>query len=144
MAVLTFTLEGMPLIYSGQESGLDKRLEFFEKDPIDWKDFPMQDFYETLIDLKQRNSALWNGKWGGERILIPNDKKDKIYAFYREKGEDRVIVVLNLSNQAFDFTLDIEEIAGEYSNVFANSTVTLDSELNMSMAPWNYLVLSNK
>lgn len=34
-AVLSFTLPGMPLIYNGQESRLDRRLAFFEKDPID-------------------------------------------------------------------------------------------------------------
>jgi glycosidase len=39
MAVLAATLPGMPLIYGGQESGLDKRIEFFEKDPIEWKDY---------------------------------------------------------------------------------------------------------
>lgn len=144
MAVLTFTLEGMPLIYSGQEAGLDKRLEFFEKDLIDWKDFPKQDFYETLVDLKQRNRALWNGKWGGARVLIPHDKEEDVYAFYREKDGDRVVVVLNFSNQAQDLTLNTEGLAGEYSNVFANSTVTVGSEMNMSMAPWDYLLLSNK
>lgn len=32
MAVLAATLPGMPLIYSGQESGLHKQLAFFEKD----------------------------------------------------------------------------------------------------------------
>ena len=32
--------DGMPLIYSGQEAGNDKRLEFFERDPIVWRDHP--------------------------------------------------------------------------------------------------------
>ncbi|MCD4697158.1 MAG: alpha-amylase, partial [Bacteroidales bacterium] len=35
-AMLSYTLPGMPLIYSGQEVGLNKRLEFFEKDKINW------------------------------------------------------------------------------------------------------------
>ncbi len=30
-AVLSYSLRGMPLIYSGQEIGLDHRLSFFEK-----------------------------------------------------------------------------------------------------------------
>ncbi len=37
-AVLTYMLPGMPLIYSGQEVGLNRRLQFFEKDSIDWAD----------------------------------------------------------------------------------------------------------
>lgn len=33
-AALTYILEGMPLIYGGQEVGLNRRLSFFEKDMI--------------------------------------------------------------------------------------------------------------
>ena len=33
--VLTATAEGMPLLYSGQEAGLDRELAFFEKDQIE-------------------------------------------------------------------------------------------------------------
>ncbi len=32
MAILSFTVPGMPLIYTGQEAALNKRLLFFEKD----------------------------------------------------------------------------------------------------------------
>ena len=35
--VLSFVGEGMPLIYNGQEAGNDKRLQFFDKDPIVWR-----------------------------------------------------------------------------------------------------------
>ena len=28
-AILAFTIDGMPLLYSGQEAGLNKRLKFF-------------------------------------------------------------------------------------------------------------------
>jgi glycosidase len=35
MAVLTATLPGMPLLYSGQESAFNKRLRFYDKDTID-------------------------------------------------------------------------------------------------------------
>ncbi|MEZ4908436.1 MAG: alpha-amylase family glycosyl hydrolase [Saprospiraceae bacterium] len=35
MTVLAFTWQGMPLVYSGQEAGLNKRLSFFDKDEID-------------------------------------------------------------------------------------------------------------
>ena len=52
-AVLTFIFPDMPLIYSGQEAGLDKRLEFFEKDPIEWKSSEPEAFYTRLIQLKK-------------------------------------------------------------------------------------------
>ena len=37
-AILDFTVPGMPLIYSGQEAGLNKKLRFFDKDTIPWND----------------------------------------------------------------------------------------------------------
>ena len=35
--VFTILMDGIPLIYNGQEAGLNRSLEFFEKDPIEWK-----------------------------------------------------------------------------------------------------------
>lgn len=52
-AVLTFLIPDMPLIYSGQEAGLNKRLSFFEKDPIDWKEHKFFALYKSLIELKK-------------------------------------------------------------------------------------------
>ena len=56
-AVLTATFDGMPLIYTGQESAIDRQYEFFEKDQIEWGDYKYADFYKTLFDLKERNRA---------------------------------------------------------------------------------------
>ena len=56
--VLVFTAYGFPLILNGQEVGLSKRIEFFEKDPIDWTDpLGLQGFYQSLVSLKKENPA---------------------------------------------------------------------------------------
>ncbi|MDZ7741384.1 MAG: alpha-amylase family glycosyl hydrolase [Bacteroidota bacterium] len=52
-AALTYVLPGMPLIYSGQEAGLDKRLLFFEKDSISWDEMKLLDFYTRLNEIKE-------------------------------------------------------------------------------------------
>ncbi len=96
LAVLTFTLPGMPLIYGGQEAGLDKKLEFFEKDVIDWKGRELEGFYAGLIDLKKRNPALWNGQYGGDLQLLDSGS-DKVFAFQRKRGANVVTVAVNLS-----------------------------------------------
>ena len=70
--VLSVVSEGMPLIYNGQEAGNPRRLAFFEKDPIEWKEHPLGDFYKKLFALKKANTALWNGKWGARMIDVPN------------------------------------------------------------------------
>ncbi len=59
--VLSVIGEGMPLIHNGQEAGESKRLAFFEKDPIEWKEHPIGDLYKSLIKLKKSKSYLGNG-----------------------------------------------------------------------------------
>ncbi len=48
------TVPGMPLIYTGQEAALKKRLSFFDHDPVDWSDVPLTSFYRTLLNLKKK------------------------------------------------------------------------------------------
>lgn len=96
MAVLAATLPGMPLIYGGQEGGFDKRLKFFEKDPIEWKNYPYASFYAGLLKLKHDNRALWNGQYGGP-IKVLETGNDKVFAFRREKEGNAVSVAVNLS-----------------------------------------------
>ncbi|EGA68405.1 alpha amylase catalytic region [Vibrio sinaloensis DSM 21326] len=97
-AVLAATLYGMPLIYSGQESYLDKRLAFFEKDPIDWKNFQLEAFYRDLLLLKRENSALWNGTFGAKPIFQQTENPNVIH-YIRENDNNKVEVVINLSKQ---------------------------------------------
>jgi glycosidase len=142
MAVLAFTIDGMPLMYSGQEAGLNHRLKFFEKDTIPWNGFKKTRFYKILLDLKHNNPALGNGLAGGvlERITVEN-ATEEIYAYRRKKGANQVVVLLNLSGEPQSFTLSQEDLAGEYTNVFANSTVKLTPEMSMNLNPWSYLLL---
>lgn len=96
-AVLSATVHGMPLIYNGQESGLDKRLEFFEKDEIEWKDYKYQDFYASLLALKKENEALWNGEFGGSLEIF--DLPDAMtYGYKREKGDNQIFVFINFDD----------------------------------------------
>lgn len=141
MAVLAFTLTGMPLIYSGQETGLDKRLEFFEKDSIDWSDTSKSKLYHKLLDLKHRNQALWNGKHGGEFQRLTTDRDQDIFAYIREKNGDKVIVILNLTDDRQKVKLTGADYAGEYNNVFGNMTVMLTEDKILQLNAWDYLIL---
>jgi glycosidase len=95
LAVLTFTLPGMPLVYNGQESRLVKKLEFFEKDPIAWKTYELTGFYQQLIALKHRHKALAAGQYGAPVQLL--EAPADVVAFERRQGSDVVRVAVNLS-----------------------------------------------
>jgi glycosidase len=104
MAVLAATLPGMPLIYGGQESGLAKRLAFFEKDPVQWNKYAEAPFYARLLKLKHDNPALWNGQYGGQ-VQVQATGNDKVFAFRRVKDGNTVSVAVNVSGARQDFTL---------------------------------------
>lgn len=97
-AVLAATLPGMPLVYSGQESGLDKQIKFFENDPIAWGTYRNAALYTRLLRLKARHPALANGSAGGAVELL-DAGDDAIFAFRRVKGRRSVTVVANVSDQ---------------------------------------------
>jgi glycosidase len=97
-AVLAATLPGMPLVYSGQESGLDKQLKFFEADPIDWAGYNYAPLYTRLLRLKARHPALANGSAGGAVEML-DPRNDAVFAFRRTKGKRSVTVIANLSGE---------------------------------------------
>jgi len=141
-AVLTYTIPGMPLIYSGQEAGNDKRLRFFEKDTIDWAQVPLADFYKTLNLLKKNNKALWNGTYGGEIIEITKGQNENVFAFERRKDDNRVMVIISFSAEDQMFTVDREMFAGEFNNVFNGKKVTVTNGHQFNLKPWEYIVLA--
>ncbi len=137
---LIFTAQGMPLIYSGQEACLDKKLKFFIRDTIKWDTCDLTGFYAGLIRLKKENPALWNGDFGGKMTAIKTSKDKKIFAFYREKDENRVIVMLNLSKKQVSFKPVLKGIEGEYTEYFTGEKTELNKSVMFTLNPWGYKV----
>ena len=113
--VLATTFQNsMPLIYGGQEAGLNHRLEFFEKDEISWENLELTDFYASMLKLKHENPALANGSAGGKQVRIQTNLDDNVYLFYREVEGNRVIVGLNFSDQPVSIEADFSPLEGTY------------------------------
>lgn len=142
MAVLMGTIDGIPLVYGGQEAKLDKRLAFFEKDTIEWGEIPLQGFYKTLLSLRKENKALWAGDFGGRSIRINADNDDAIYAFSRSKEGNNVVVLLNLSGQDQSFSLKPGFIKGAHQEVFSGETVQIEENQPLTLGPWGYQVFT--
>jgi len=103
MAMLCFTLpKSQPLIYTGQEIGLKRRLEFFEKDPIeDWSPNECTGFWYCLCALKHANPALAAGEKGGKLEYIEGEP-ECVFAFSRAVKGNKVSVWANLSENTVD------------------------------------------
>ncbi len=139
-AVLAATIPGMPLVYNGQEAAMDKRLEFFEKDPIEWGDYPLQDFYTRLLQLNQQNRALFNGVHGGDLVRIRTTADDQIFAFFREVEHDKAVVLLNLSAREVSFDIAGSYLIGTYQDLFSDIEVRLGEHQSWTFGPWEYAV----
>ena len=141
VTVFTAMMDGMPMVYSGQEAGLNRSLLFFEKDPIVWKKHENEALYTTLFALKHKNQALWNGNRGGEMVRIMNDKMDQIISFVREKNGDKVITLINLSREKVQVSFDTSYDAGIYINLFSGKPQQISKKMTLTMEAWEYLVL---
>lgn len=104
-STLTFAVPGLPLIYSGQEAGLEKQLEFFERDTIAWRDHPARGHYAQLAHTIATDAR----DVGFERIEgVP----DTVFAYRRtiiDRGERvRLSVAVNCSAEPITVTIDGE------------------------------------
>lgn len=107
MAVLTFTLpNGQPLIYTGQEMGLNHRFQFFEKDPVPaWEVNEFAQFYQDLIKLRHEHPALRPGDKEGRFEVVSSE--DSTLVFRRVLGNDVVTVTAQLCSP-WNWNLDIK------------------------------------
>ena len=95
-AVLTFTLPGMPLIYTGQEVALDRAFEFCDKDEQPaWDSKPeVVNFYKILTTLRHTRPELAAGDKGAAVEALPTASPDVI-AFRR----GNVLTIANLGSK---------------------------------------------
>ncbi len=139
-AVLSATIDGMPLVYSGQEAVLDKQLLFFEKDEIEWKDYALVDFYTDLLALNKRNEALWNGAHGANPVRISSP--EGTYAYQRNKDDFGVYVGLNNTQMAQEISFPLE--AGTTYKVYGMDFVEYEANSNdvVSIPANSWLIFS--
>ena len=142
MTVLSVVGTGVPMVYNGQEAGNDRRLAFFEKDPIVWREDPMASLYTQLFSLLEENTALWHGDVGGKMIRIWTDKTDQVFSFTRENSNDKVLVLINFSDAALDATLIDGPAEGSYTDYFSQQaiSVSLGDSISIPAHGWRVLV----
>lgn len=138
--VLSVVGSGLPLVYNGQEAGNDKRLEFFEKDPIEWREHPMGEFYRRLFALKRINTALWNGRWGARMVDVPTTNHTRVLSFLRSNDVDRVFAVLNFSDAPQDLGFLETLHHGTYTEFFSGEPLELTAQSRLTLEPWGYRV----
>ena len=139
-AVLSGTLPGLSMMYTGQETGFNHAFEFFETDPVipSGEENEMTRFYEILNSLRHSNTALNVRDAEAKTEFLPVDN-EKIVVFERTNGDDRVIVAVNLSADASSLTFVGEApTVDDLTDIFTGSPAVLPT----SLSPWQYVVLA--
>lgn len=134
-SALTYFLPGIPLIYNGQEYGLNKRLPFFEKDFIPKNESEFFDFYKTLALIKIENKALHLDQKVNFEILKTNN--NHVVFFKRSNKEESTYFLGNLSDQTQTIKQDFKI---DFVSLFKNETFKLD--INQELAPWEFHFLN--
>lgn len=132
---LSYTIKGMPLIYSGQEYGLNHRLKFFEKDEIPHTKGKEWELLKKLGKLKNNNPALNGGKNPASYIKI-NTQNNQVLAFKRQKEDNSIVFIANVSKQ--EQTI-IGVISGKYLNYMKGETINLPEQITLQ--PFEYMIL---
>lgn len=135
---MNFTLPGMPLIYSGQEYDLNKRLRFFEKDSFPKVAGKTMELLQQLGALKNNHRALAAGTSAGSYKRINTTRDNQILAFEREKEGDTLVVVANLSKDYAQFTMPY---AGSFKRYQDFKSKLLSPSYQYDMRPWEFWIL---
>lgn len=141
---LSIVGEGMPLIYNGQEAGNTKRLEFFEKDTIEWKESHIGELYKSLFALMKENSALWHGTDGSRMIKVPNSAEGKVLSFVRQNKENKVFAVFNFTGKDQEVSFQETLFQGSYIDHLTDLKVEMTGENELNLAPWEFKVYTKK
>ncbi len=102
-AVFNFTINGVPLLFAGEEVGNDES-GFNTHTPIDWSSpnaGAFEPFYRSLITLRNGNRALQQGPvtW------IRNSDPAHVVSYVRSDASSRFLVVINFSGAAVTCTV---------------------------------------
>ena len=108
-AVLVFTLDGIPMLYNGQEVGDTTESgppALFERVPVYWgsgaRRPSLYGFYQQLIRLRRSHSALRQG----ELEWTLNSDAGRVVSFLRRGNNQEFLVTVNCSNRTFQGHVD--------------------------------------
>jgi glycosidase len=117
-SVLNFTLDGIPLLYNREEVGDTTAPQQQSHVAIRWDIWKPETqrrtsiagqqnnklrFYKQLIQMRKDEGALTDG----ELTWVNNSNLDGVVSFLRKKGNDEILVLINLTNRITKVQADV-------------------------------------
>ena len=140
-AALQMTAVGTPFIYYGNEIGMlgKSGSDINLRQPFDWTSEATEkadltsilNWHKALITARKNRSSLRRGSY----TLVKNDTTNKIFAFERDDGSERTLVVANLNSTVQSPALTLSAapsasagtIVGTHNLSVSGSTITVAS-----------------
>jgi glycosidase len=130
-SAITIFLQGVPLIYSGQEVGVASP-SVYQGGTINWAaNADMLTFYQQMLGFYNSSPAARRGE-----LQVFSDTNIAVYT--KTLGNEKVLVLANTRATIKTYTVPAE-FAGTYLNVMTNTTMTMPSSLGF--AGYKYLLL---
>ncbi|MEO6149404.1 MAG: alpha-amylase family glycosyl hydrolase [Mucilaginibacter sp.] len=131
--VLAAYMNGVPLLYNGQEVGCPKKIDFFRKDPIDWTINPdMTAEYKKLIAFRKSSEAVKTG-------ALTQYTNSDVVAFEKKMGDEDILVLVNVRNAEINYTIPDALKNSNWKNALTGADVALATQV--SLPAYHYLIL---
>ncbi len=120
---------------------MNKAMSLFDPAPVEWN--PANKIYANLFkkltQLKRTQPALEDGANRGELKIYPANN-EKIFAYSRIKGDNEVLVILNLGKVAVRFKFEDEVPTGTFKDYLNNTYKEFSAEEGITMLEGEYAV----
>ena len=135
--VVALSMNSIPMIYNGQEVGYNKRIDYFDRTPIDWStaDYAMLKEYKNLIAFRNSSDALRKGKLTGY-------SNTDVSAFIMQTDTEKVLVVVNLRNNAVTYGAATGIANTTWKNALTGESFEITNQIKLEA--YQYLILKKQ
>lgn len=131
--VATAFLKGVPLIYTGQEVGVNVQMPFFSRYPINWS--INANLFQEYKKLMAIYTASETARTGTTVTYTNND----ILGFKKSKNGVEMTFLINTRNAAVTYTLPNDLQNTTWTNAMTNTALQLGTDVTLQ--PYEYLIL---
>jgi glycosidase len=135
--VVALCMQGVPMLYNGQEIGCPVQLQYFNAStPIDWTTSPdgvMEGQYRRLL-------ALFNGSATLRGGTLTSYSSDDVCAFTRATADSSAFVLVNMRGTPVTYTLPPGLPAAGWTDALTGGVVPPASQVSLGAyqyAVWN-------
>ncbi len=143
LAVFSYTWNGVPLVYSGQEIPNTTRLKFFDKDQLDFSgECKLHDFYRSLNNFRKKHPVFTDYPMITPTV-IHAESDQQVFCYHKRVASADMLVVLNFSGKTHTLEMPSGLLRGNYQSVLDSRNFTFDDTVRIEAGPWDALVISN-